>query len=244
MVEVTVAAVGLVIPAAGLGERLGVGMPKALFAVGGESLLVHAVRAGTASGVVTSVVVAAPMGQAASVHSMIERELPAGAALRVVDGGATRQASVRAALAELPADVRVVLVHDAARCLAPAALFADVAAAVAGGDDAVVPGLGVVDTLKEVGPLGEVIATPDRSRLRAVQTPQGFTREILERAHHEALRRGDNDVSDDAGLVERIGCPVRVIPGHAEAFKVTRPLDVELAEAVLTSRRGTVEESP
>jgi 2-C-methyl-D-erythritol 4-phosphate cytidylyltransferase len=233
-----VAAVGLVIPAAGLGERLGAGMPKALYAVGGESLLVHAVRAGVASGVVSSVVVAAPVGQSAHVHALIEREVPAGVKLRVLDGGTTRQASVRAALLGLPAEARIVLVHDAARCLAPASLFADVAAAVAAGHPAVVPGIGVVDTLKEVGRHDEVIATPDRSRLRAVQTPQGFDRQTLENAHREALRRGDGDVSDDAGLVERIGCPVRVIPGHEEAFKVTRPLDVELAEAVLARRRG------
>jgi 2-C-methyl-D-erythritol 4-phosphate cytidylyltransferase len=158
----------------------------------------------------------------------------AGAQLVVVAGGATRRESVGAALGALPPEVTVVLVHDAARPLAPVSLVDAVAATVRDGAVAVVPGLPVPDTIKQVD--GDaVVATVDRSRLRAVQTPQGFRRDVLERAHadHEAEGR---DVTDDAGMVEALGLPVRVVPGHEEAFKVTRPLDLLLAEAVLARR--------
>ena len=104
------------------------------------------------------------------------------------------------------------------------------------GHPAVVPALPVVDTVKEVDASGTVIRTVDRAMLRAVQTPQGFTRAALQRAHAEAdLTR---PATDDAGLAERLGIPVFVVPGHEEAFKVTRPLDVVLAEAVLARRRS------
>lgn len=230
------AAVGLIVPAAGMGERLGFGVPKALHTVGSETILSWALRAGFGSGVVSAAVVAGPAGMRARVAELARPEVPAAASLQVVDGGVSRQASVRSAISALPGDVDVVLVHDAARCLAPAELFADVANAVLGGHDAVVPGLPVVDTLKQVDTAGNVVDTPERTALRAVQTPQGFRRNVLERAHAEALARGDDGVSDDAGLVERIGCPVHVVPGNDMAFKVTRPLDVLLAEAILAQR--------
>ncbi|NEC23121.1 2-C-methyl-D-erythritol 4-phosphate cytidylyltransferase, partial [Streptomyces parvus] len=82
-----------------------------------------------------------------------------------------------------------------------------------------------------------VLATPVRARLRAVQTPQGFDRDTLERAHAEVAVDGEG-ATDDAGMVERLGRPVVVVPGHEEAFKVTRPLDLVLAEAVLARRRA------
>jgi 2-C-methyl-D-erythritol 4-phosphate cytidylyltransferase len=140
---------------------------------------------------------------------------------------------VRAALAALPDEVGIVLVHDAARPLAPVELVDAVAAAVCAGADAVVPGLPVTDTVKRVE--GEVVVeTLDRSALRAVQTPQGFRRAVLEEAHlfPDAL-----DATDDAGLVERAGHPVVVVAGADEAFKVTRPLDLLLAEVVWSRRR-------
>jgi 2-C-methyl-D-erythritol 4-phosphate cytidylyltransferase len=230
--------VGLIIPAAGMGERLGVGVPKALYTVAGETLLGHALRASVDSGVVSSVVVAAPVGLAERVLDIVQPSLPRAVTVRVVDGGRSRQESVRRALAALPDTVDVVLVHDAARCLTPAKLFADVAQAVWNRHSAVVPGLPVVDTLKQVDTVGDVVGTPDRSTLRAVQTPQGFRRDVLEQAHEAGTRHGGN-ATDDAGLVERIGYRVHVIPGDPEAFKVTRPLDLLLAEAVLERRRAS-----
>jgi 2-C-methyl-D-erythritol 4-phosphate cytidylyltransferase len=112
-----------------------------------------------------------------------------------------------------------------------------VAAAVRDGADAVVPGLPVADTVKRVDPTGRVEETLDRSALRAIQTPQGFRRPVLAAAHAGA-DGAVSDVTDDAGLVERAGGTVVVVPGDEEAFKVTRPLDLLLAEALLTRRRA------
>ena len=210
-----------VVVAAGRGERLGAGLPKGLVDVGGRPLVQHAVEAVVASGVVDVVVVVVPDG----VQDTVRPVLPAGVA--VVTGGATRQASVRAGLVSLPDDVDTVLVHDAARALAPASLVADVVAAVRAGHPAVVPGVALADTVRLVD--GPVV---DRSTLVAVQTPQGFDRGLLDRAHAS----GAADATDDAGLVERLGAAVRIVPGHEEAFKVTRPLDLVLAEAVLARR--------
>lgn len=219
-----------ILVAAGHGDRLGPGVPKALRLIGGEPMLVHATRAAVASGVVDLVAVAAPPAEIDDVRDLLKshaRELV------VVSGGATRAKSVAACLAELPPSVDMVLVHDAARCLTPPALFATVADTLRQGADAVVPVLPVADTVKQVdGHL--VMATLDRSGLRAAQTPQGFSRAVLERAHATV----DRDATDDAGMVERTGLAVRVVPGHEEAFKVTRPLDLLLAEVVLARRRG------
>jgi 2-C-methyl-D-erythritol 4-phosphate cytidylyltransferase len=222
------------VPAAGRGERLGPGIPKALREIGGQPLLVHAVRALSAARSVELVVVAAPADEVASVRAVLAG-LPGGAEVRVVPGGLTRQASVLAALQALPDDVDVVLVHDAARPLAPSELVDAVASAVGAGADAVVLGLAIADTVKQVDAAGRVEATLDRSVLRGIQTPQGFRRDVLERAHAVA---GDEPATDDAGLVEQLGGTVLVIPGSEEAFKVTRPLDLVLAETVLARRRA------
>lgn len=225
-----------IVPAAGRGERLGAGAPKALRTLGGVPLLVHAVRALAAARAVGLVVVAAPPDDVAQVRALLA-DHEVGAEVAVVAGGATRQESVRLALAALTPDVEVVLVHDAARPLVPVELVDRVAAAVRHGAAAVVPGLPVADTVKrvEAGDGGErVVETLDRAALRAIQTPQGFRRDVLEAAHAAAT----DDATDDAGLVERAGATVTVVPGSEEAFKVTRPLDLLLAEAVLARRRA------
>ena len=146
----------------------------------------------------------------------------------VVAGGAERGDSVAAGLAALSSAVDVVLVHDAARCLTPVAVFERVIAAVEHGAVAVVPGTAVVDTIKQVDEHGMVVATPERAYLRAVQTPQGFRREVLERAH-----AASSDATDDAGLVERLGEPVLVVDGDPRALKVTTPDDLAAAERIL-----------
>lgn len=230
-----------VIPAAGRGVRLGPGTPKALRTLSGVPMLVHAVRTMVRARAVSLVVVVAPPDGGEEVrHLLDEHNLPD---VLVVPGGETRQDSVRLGLAALPAAFDAVLVHDAARPLVPAETVDAVAAAVRDGAPAVVPALPVSDTVKEVEPrtggLPEpVTGTPDRSRLRAVQTPQGFDRAVLSGAHEKVAREGDG-ATDDAGMVERLGVEVVVVPGHEEAFKVTRPLDLVLAEAVLARRRAT-----
>ncbi|WP_432489619.1 2-C-methyl-D-erythritol 4-phosphate cytidylyltransferase [Kineococcus sp. SYSU DK018] len=223
----------LVVPAAGRGERLGAGVPKALVPVAGEPLLVHALRRALASGVVDVVVVVAPAGEQQHVRTLLS---PLGAAdLRVVAGGAERQDSVRCGLAALPEGVDVVLVHDAARCLTPPSVFRSVVAAVRGGAVAVVPVLPVSDTVKRVR-AGRVVATVDRRELVAVQTPQGFSCAPLRAAHRAADSAAP--ATDDAGMLEALGHEVLTVAGDDTAFKVTRPVDLVLAEALLSGGRA------
>lgn len=196
-------------------------------------MLVHAVRALAQARLVDVVVVAAPPDDAESVRALLG-SFEVAADVRVVAGGASRQESVRRALAALADDVDVVLVHDAARPLAPSELADAVASAVRRGLDAVIPGVPVPDTVKRVDGTGRVVETVPREDLRAVQTPQGFRRQLLAKAHAAA---GTEAATDDAGLVERLGHAVHVVAGSEEAFKVTRPLDLVLAEAVLARRR-------
>ena len=141
----------------------------------------------------------------------------------VVPGGATRSASVRAGLAVVPDDAEVVVVHDAARPLAPVALFESVVAAVTAGADGAVPGLPVTDTVKRVH-AGAVVATLDRSELVTVQTPQAFAASVLRAAHASG-----GDDTDDAALVEAAGGRVVVVPGDAVNAKLTTRHDLELA---------------
>lgn len=156
-----------------------------------------------------------------------EAEVPGADA--VVAGGATRADSVRAGLAAVPDDAGVVLVHDAARPLATAALFGRVVAAVRAGAAAVVPAVAVTDTIRDVD--GGVV---DRDRLRAVQTPQGFPLAALRAAHADAA-----DATDDAALVERTGAPVVLVDGEDTNIKITGPQDRTLAEAILAERSRT-----
>jgi 2-C-methyl-D-erythritol 4-phosphate cytidylyltransferase len=177
-------------------------------------------------GAVDEVVVVGPRGDRDAVESLC------GPAVVVVDGGDTRQASVAAGLRALGPDVDAVLVHDAARCLTPSAVFTGVLAALAAGHQAVVPGVPVTDTLRQRR--GGVV---DRESMVAVQTPQGFARHVLDAAHEAATGAQGQAATDDAGLVEAHGVPVHVVPGHEESFKVTRPIDLVLAEGLVSRSR-------
>ncbi|TQF75077.1 2-C-methyl-D-erythritol 4-phosphate cytidylyltransferase [Rhodococcus spelaei] len=210
------------VPAAGQGVRLGEGLPKAFVTVGGRTLLRLSVDGLLASGAVDRVVVIVPEDRIVSVRS----ELPDG--VDVVAGGAERTDSVRAGIAAA-ADADLLLVHDAARALTPPSLIARVVAELRAGREAVVPALAVADTIKTVDLLGVVTGTPDRSELRAIQTPQGFDASLLRRAYAAA----DEAATDDAGLVERLGARVRTIAGEPLAFKITTQLDLALARAVV-----------
>lgn len=219
--------VAAIVAAAGRGERLGAQMPKALVEVCGAPLVVHAVNRLRAAGC-DVVIVAAP-------HEAVDGFAALLPGATVIAGGATRQASVAAALQMLPTDVDVVLVHDAARGLAPAAVAETVIAAVRAGADAVVPVQPVADTVKEVDSAGWVRRTLDRAALRAVQTPQGFRRLVLERAHQSA---SSGDSLDDASLVEALGLTVRTVPGDPAALKVTTPVDLLTVTALVGERVG------
>ncbi len=230
-----------IVTAAGSGSRLGSDVPKALVPLGGVPLLLHAARRVLAAGI-ADLVVSAPADASDAVRALLGADQAlAGARVTVVDGGPSRQASVAAALAAVGVEADVVLVHDAARALTPPDLIARVAAAVRAGHRAVVPGLPVTDTVKEVEDVAadgaaRVRGTPDRARLRAVQTPQGFDRALLDAAHAAgAARAGDEALAatDDAALVEALGEDVWVVPGDRAAMKITTAEDLLLAELLL-----------
>ncbi len=225
--------VAAIVPAAGSGDRLGGGIPKAFRLLAGTTLLRRSADAVATSVDLVVVAVPADRRDADWRNAAVAALEGAACPTRVVAGGASRQASVAAALAVLPPDVDVVLVHDAARPLMPPAVVAAVIAAVRAGAPGVIPALAVPDTLKSVDASGRVLRTVDRTGLVAVQTPQGFRRDVLERAH-----RADPGVAtDDAALVEALGIPVLTVPGDPAGFKITTPYDVVLAEALLGGGR-------
>ena len=198
-------------------------MPKAFVELGGRSMLERAVEGLLASGVIARVVVAAPSDRVAETAALLDGRAT------VVEGGAERYDSVQRALGAA-GDPEFILVHDAARPLTPVDQIRRVVAALRDGMRAVIPVLPVVDTIKAVDANGVVLGTPERSGLRAVQTPQGFETDLLRRAYQ---RIGTVAVTDDASLVENLGTPVHTVAGDALAFKITTPLDLKLAEAVL-----------
>jgi 2-C-methyl-D-erythritol 4-phosphate cytidylyltransferase / 2-C-methyl-D-erythritol 2,4-cyclodiphosphate synthase len=220
--------VAAVVPAAGRGERFGGDGPKALVPLRGRPLVEYALAALAAASVET-IVVAAPPDAIDPVARVARRA--AGAKLAaVVPGGPDRQSSVAHGLAALPEGTEIVLVHDGARPLVPAALI-DAVAAAAVTDGAATAAVPVDETVKR-GEDGWVRTTIDRAGLFRVQTPQAFHRALLETAHREAERTGFRG-TDDAALVERLGRPVRLVPGAPRNLKVTVPDDLMLAEALL-----------
>lgn len=236
--------VAAIVVAAGAGRRLGATLPKAFVSACGEPLYVHASRAMARSGAIDAVVLVAPDGYLDEARAaLLDPAATGGLPLVVVAGGPSRQASVARGLAAVSGGTDIVLVHDAARALTPPALIRDVVHAVRDGHRAVVPGLAVADTIKQVGEADAsgarpVEATLDRAQLRMIQTPQGFDRALLERAHRHGEQRAHDEASaagDDAALVEALGEPVYVIPGDPQAFKITGPHDLAIAEAMLRS---------
>lgn len=219
--------VGVVVVAAGSGSRLGAAVPKAFVHLAGEPIIQRALAGVRSVARVMRIALVVPPEYVAVLAADQDGHVPAA---RVVAGGAERTDSVAAGLAALGSDIDFVLVHDAARCLTPVAVFDRVIDALQAGAAAVIPGVPVVDTIKTVGPTGLVTGTPERGGLRAVQTPQGFTREALAAAY----RRGGS-ATDDAALAEACGIPVRVVDGDARAFKITGPEDLARAERLLAA---------
>ena len=226
--------VGLAIPAAGVGRRMG-GARKPWLELAGEPVLVHALRPFLADDRVVSVRVAVAPDELDALPAWL---VGLDARIACVAGGATRADSVAHAVAALPDDVEVILVHDAARPLvAPDAIDRCIRTA-ASGTGAVV-GIPAVDTLKEVDADGEgtparIVATPERARFWQAQTPQGFPAAML----RAALERSDlrATATDDASLVEAAGGTVVMVEGDPSNLKVTRPGDLPLAEFHLSRR--------
>lgn len=211
------------VPAAGRGERLGLGVPKAFVEVNGRPLLAHAVDALLAGGV-DRVVVAVPESEIDRAAALL------GSQVRVVAGGVDRTASVAAALLAVGPDADVVLVHDAARAFVPPAMVRRVIDAVLAGSRAVVPVLSMTDTVRGVAAGERSTGVVDRDGLRIVQTPQGFEPALLREAYRHAAEKS-RSTTDDAALAESLGVAVDFVAGDPEAAKVTTAADLAAVRA-------------
>lgn len=215
--------------AAGLGARLGSERPKAFAALGGRPLLAESLERLDRSDWIDAIVVAAPPGWEEPTILLAE-EVVASKVSAVVAGGATRTASVRVALAEVPDEALVVLVHDAARPFVGEEIVERLVGRLAEGIDGVVPGLGVHDTVRRIED-GLAVETIAREGLVVIQTPQVFLADRL-RAAYAAV---DADATDCASLVERNGGRIAVVAGDPRLLKVTTADDLALAEQLLGS---------
>jgi 2-C-methyl-D-erythritol 4-phosphate cytidylyltransferase len=216
-----------IVVAAGSGVRLGGDVPKTLRLLDGRPLVRWSVDALAAGGVTEVVVVVGEGLQDTYGSALADAAVPC----RIVVGGTTRQESVSRGIAALP-EGDIVLVHDAARPLVPHEVVRAVVDAVRLGADAVIPVVVVSDTVRQV--LGAASTVVDRSGLRAVQTPQGFSRTALVAAH---AAPGGAEFTDDAALCEASGYQVVLVAGSREALKITEPLDLAVAEAIVKGRR-------
>ena len=205
-----------IIAAAGMGHRLGANLPKSLVKLLDKTLVEHAVA--NLSPVCQLIIVTAPKGYEAQYSKIL------GDQVSVITGGVLRSDSIRLAISKIPANYEYVLVHDAARALASTTLASSVLNQLIQGEQAVIPALDVIDTIKEVDNNGYVRNTLNRASLKVIQTPQGFTRSVLERAH-----QASEDATDDAALVEALGIAVKVVAGEQCALKITTPSDIASA---------------
>jgi 2-C-methyl-D-erythritol 4-phosphate cytidylyltransferase len=224
--------------AGGSGRRFG--GPKQFTHLGGRPVAAWSIAAArpVADGIVLVVPVGAAAGDGGGRRDRGEdgdrgEDLSDLGVERIVPGGDTRAASVRAGLAAVPDDAGVIVVHDAARPLASTALFEAVVGAVrTDGAAGAIPVLPVGDTLKRIS-AGTVASTVDREGLVTVQTPQAFGAAALRAAH-----RSQGEATDDAGLLEQLGVTVRTVPGEVRNVKITRPEDLELAELYVSAAHG------
>ena len=215
-----------IILAGGSGSRMGAGMNKVLMPLAGETVIARSLRA--FAGMVDGMIL---VSRSEDMQQMQLAAAQAGIDVRIVIGGATRQESVWNGLCALPEACTHVMIHDGARCLVDKATIERCKASVleCGTGVAAIP---VIDTIKETDAEELVVSTPDRSALRAVQTPQGFSLEIIREAHRKAQEAGFIG-TDDASLVERLNIPVRLTLGDRRNIKLTTPEDMQMAEAFL-----------
>lgn len=223
-----------IVVAAGRGKRMGQPLPKQYLPLNGVPILVHVLRAFEAAASVQEVLLVVPPGDEDDCLEKIVEAHGLHKVLKIVVGGKHRQDSVRHGLEKVEPETDVVIVHDGVRPFVTPDLVHRALEALPGADG-VVPGLPVRETVKEVEDGGWVVRTLDRDRLRVIQTPQAFRREMLEVAHHHALSEGF-EATDDAVLVERVGGKVRWIPGDPHNLKITTPEDLLMAECLLKIR--------
>jgi 2-C-methyl-D-erythritol 4-phosphate cytidylyltransferase len=223
------------VPAAGRGLRMGGSVPKQFLSLGGEPLVIQSLRALQAAPVVGQIILAVPPADVEYCEQEIVSRQRFTKVTKVVAGGAERQDSVRHALAQIPSDTEIVLIHDAVRPFVTLRMIADVVAA-ARKEGAAIIALPTRDTVKQVRTDGMIERTVDRTPLWLAQTPQAFRRDWIETAHRKAHAEGVR-ATDDASLVEWLGYSVAVVEGSGENIKVTRPEDLVIGEAILASRK-------
>ncbi|MCP9915043.1 2-C-methyl-D-erythritol 4-phosphate cytidylyltransferase [Cyanobium sp. ATX 6F1] len=223
----------LLIAAAGSGRRMGAERNKLLLSVAGRPVLAWTLEAALACAAIRWIGLVGQPVDRPDVEALVAAAAPDRPVVWI-DGGDSRQDSVRRGLAALPPEAEHVLIHDGARCLVEPELLERCAAAVRQGQ-AVIAATPVSDTIKRVDGAGTILDTPDRSQLWAAQTPQGFAVERLRSAHERALQEGWS-VTDDAALFERLGWPVQVLAAEPSNIKVTTPFDLRIAGAVLSLR--------
>lgn len=233
MVSVSVRTVA-VIPAAGLGLRMGGDVRKQFRLLGGFPLIVHSLRVFQSSPVIDAVILAVPEADLHYCRTEIVEPHRFTKVSQVIAGGKERQDSVRHALAKVDESVDLVVIHDAVRpCVTDTMVRQVVEAAAA--DGAAIIALPMRDTVKQVGGDRVIERTIDRKPLWLAQTPQAFRRDWLQEAHRKAQAEAMT-ATDDAFLLEWMGYPVRVVEGSGENIKITRPEDLVIGEAILASR--------
>ncbi|MBD2499103.1 2-C-methyl-D-erythritol 4-phosphate cytidylyltransferase [Anabaena azotica] len=226
----------LLIPAAGVGKRMGSDRNKLLLEVRSQTILAWTLLAAQAADQISWIgIISQPIDWPD--FKSILANLPLTKPVELIIGGSTRQESVYNGLQALPTAAEQVLIHDGARCLVTPDLLNSCAQAIrqCSGLIAAVP---VKDTIKVVDESGIIQSTPDRSHLWAAQTPQGFNVELLKQCHAEGVRQGW-EVTDDAALFEKCGIEVRIVQGEETNLKITTPQDLAIAEFILTSRSSS-----
>lgn len=224
-----------VVVAAGAGQRMAMNLRKQYLTLGGIPVLVRSLQLFLDHPSVGEVVAVIPPGEAGIVEELLRPYFPP-QKVRLVDGGADRSESVDRGLKALEEEAELVCIHDAARPLASAGLLDRLLNAAARWG-AAVPVLELSDTVKEIDGAGFILSTPDREKLRLVQTPQVFKRDIIIEAYRNSAAAVLN-ATDDARLVELSGRAIKTVPGEAENLKITRPLDLKLATLLLEGKEN------
>jgi 2-C-methyl-D-erythritol 4-phosphate cytidylyltransferase len=226
----------VIIPAAGTGRRMGGEIPKQYLSLAGIPILVHTLSAFQRSPLVDEILLVVPGEDVAEVRRDVVERYDFSRVSLVIAGGSERQDSVRNALVYVRDEHEIVLVHDGVRPFVTGALI-ERAVAGARAFGAVTVGVPVRDTVKAVDAAGRVVKTVLREGLWLTQTPQAFRREVILAAYERAAADGFYG-TDDASLVERMGIPVRMIPGDADNIKVTTPEDLERGEKMIRRFAG------
>jgi 2-C-methyl-D-erythritol 4-phosphate cytidylyltransferase len=231
----------LLIPAAGMGKRMGSDQNKLFLTVLGKPILAWTLLAAEAASSIDWIgIIAQPSDSSActvgdrELITNLLNQLGLRKHIQLVNGGASRQESVYNGLQALPLTASHVLIHDGARCLATPELF-DRCAIALQDCDGLVAAVPVKDTIKIVDSNQTVTSTPDRANLWAAQTPQGFRTQLLKDCHDRG-RELEWEVTDDAALFERCGLPVKIVLGEESNLKVTTPADLPIAEFLLGQR--------